>query len=391
MRPNARAILVVGVLFLVLVGLNFIFSAEPPGEEETEFNADRSSHRAAPFGALAFYTLLQERGHKVSRLDQPYTALKDRKEIGTLVVISPPPLRNPSDEEFNSLSEWVKAGGLLVIIDREITVEVAGVEIKTSYAYAAGESGAHALQPTAYTRGVERVALSRLASRVKVDSNSAVYHVGDVEGAVLADVKAGKGRIVLLTDPYIVANNGIAESDNAMLALNLFADAPRGGIAFDEFHHGYVAGDSGGLMAYFGGTPVPWMMWQGVLIVAAIVYTFGRRFGRPLPLRRERRTTNLEFVSSMANITRLARATDLAIQNIYWEFRNRLCRYSGLPSKADTGKLATAAARRAGMDERELRRLLARCEEAARGRQISDGELLNLVSRMREIESDLGL
>lgn len=389
MKPNARGILVVGVLFMVLVALNFIFSAETPANEETEQTAGRSSHRATPFGTLAFYTLLEESGYKVSRFDRQYTSLKDRKEIGTFVVISPPLPRNPSEEEFKSVFEWVEAGGLLIIIDREIDIEMVGITVTTSYAV--GESAVHPLQPTPYTRGIEHVALSKFASRVKVDSGSAVYHLGDDEGAVLADVKAGKGRIVLLTDPFIVANNGIAEGDNVILALNLFAGKPQGGIAFDEYHHGYGAAGGGGLMAYFSGTPVPWMMWQGALIVALVVYSFGRRFGRPVPLRRERRTTNLEFVSSMANITRLARATDLAIQNIYSEFRNRLCRYSGLPSKADTGKLASAAARRAKMDERELRRLLARCEEVSRGRQISDGELLNLVARMREIETDLRL
>ena len=32
----------------------------------------------------------------------------------------------------------------------------------------------------------------------------------------------------------------------------------------------------------------------------------------------------------MANITRLAQATDLAMKNIYSEFRKRLCRFAGL-------------------------------------------------------------
>jgi hypothetical protein len=196
----------------------------------------------------------------------------------------------------------------------------------------------------------------------------------------------------LLTDPYIVANNGISEADNVILAINLLANRPSGRVAFDEYHHGYGASTTGeGLISYFRGTPVPWMMAQAGLIAALVVYSYGRRFGRPIPLRRESRTTNLEFVSSMANITRLAQATDLAMENIYGEFRTRLCRFSGVPVKSENEKLAAAAARRTSVDERELATLLSRCNAVARGEQTSEAELLRLVVRIREIESQLGL
>jgi hypothetical protein len=226
--------------------------------------------------------------------------------------------------------------------------------------------------------------------RVRVHGKAASYHIGDGKAAVLADARVGKGRLILLTDPHVVANNGLAKADNVLAALNLFADNPGGSIAFDEYHHGYGRSTAGGgLMAYFRGTPVPWMMGQAALIAVVVVYSFGRRFARPIPLRHERRTTNLEFVSSMANITRLAQASDLAIQNIYAEFRKQLCRYSGLPVKVDTGRLAGVAAGRGGIDSRDLATLLSRCEEVAGGEKISDSELLKLVSRIREIEAQL--
>jgi hypothetical protein len=133
------------------------------------------------------------------------------------------------------------------------------------------------------------------------------------------------------------------------------------------------------------------MMAQAGLIAVLVVYSYGRRFGRAVPLRSERRTTNLEFVSSMANITRLAQASDLAMENIYSEFRKRLCRFSGVPAKIENAKLAAAAARRANLDERGLTELLSRCEEIARGEPVSESELLKLVTRIRDIESQLGL
>jgi hypothetical protein len=133
------------------------------------------------------------------------------------------------------------------------------------------------------------------------------------------------------------------------------------------------------------------MAWQGALIAALLVYSYGRKFARPVPLKRERRTTNLEFVSSMANITRLARASGLAMESIYSEFRKRLCRFTNQPATADSARLAAAVARRADVSEQELLDLLRRCEEAARGKTLSDAEMLRLVTRVREIESRLGI
>jgi hypothetical protein len=389
MRKNAKAILLVGGLFAVLVALNFVFFVDTRAAEEDEFTGNRSSYRSTPFGTLAFYALLEESRFNVTRFEKPFTELKEH-EPGTLIVIAPPETHQPNDAEFAALNKWVEAGGLLIIIDRQIDVEIGDARAHTHNADA--KSSVRPLQPTPFTRSVQRVRLSEHATRVEVDSRSATYHIGDEQAAVLADAQVGKGRVVLLTDQYVVANNGISEADNVILALNLLEGRPQGKVAFDEYHHGYGASSTGGgLLSYFRGTPVPWMMAQAALIAALVVYSYGRRFGRPIPLRQERRTTNLEFVSSMANITRLAEASDLAMENIYSEFRKRLCRFSGVQSKIENGRLAAAAARRGKLDEAELTRLLSRCEEIARGEQASDPELLKLVTRIREIESQLGV
>lgn len=388
MKRNASAILLLVSLFLLVVALNFVFFIDQRATgEEDELTADRSSYRATPYGTLALYSLLEESHYNVTRFEKRFTELKDR-EPGTLLVIAPPETHNPDQEEFEAVTKWVEAGGLLIIVDRQIDVSIGDAAIHTEQPGL--KSNVHTMQPTLLTRGVEHVALSEYASRVNVDSRSVTYHIGD-DQAVLADTPVGKGRVVLLTDPYVVANNGISQADNVVLALNLLAARPAGTIAFDEYHHGYGASTTGGgLLSYFRGTPVPWMLAQIGLIAALVVYSRGRRFGRPLPLKRERRTTNLEFVSSMANITRLAHATDLAMENIYGEFRKRLCRFGGVPAKVENERLAASVARRARLDERELVTLLNRCEGVSQGEHVSESELLKLVARIREIEALLG-
>jgi len=386
MRRNLKAFLLVGGLFALFVALNFLFFVDSRVDEEDELTGERSSYRSTPYGTLAFYTLLEENGYAVTRFENRFTELKDH-DPATLIVIAPPKSHSPDDEEFTALSKWVEAGGLLILIDRELDLNVGDTVVRTEGSDLT--SAVHPLQPTPFTRGVQRIDLSEYATRVKVDSRSATYHIGDSQAAVLADAQTGKGRVVLLTDQYVVANNGISRADNVILALNLLSGRPSGKIAFDEYHHGYGSSTGSGLISYFRGTPVPWMMAQAGLIAVLVVYSYGRRFARPIPLRRERRTTNLEFVSSMANITRLAQASDLAMENIYSEFRKRLCRFSGVPTKTENGRLAGAAARRAKLDESALTGLLSRCEEIATGEQVSDAELLKLVKEIRAIEARL--
>src|SRR5438046_10718018 len=73
-------------------------------------------------------------------------------------------------------------------------------------------------------------------------------------GGLLVDYPDGKGRIVLLSDPFIVANNGISRADNLQLAINLITGGG-GLVAFDEFHQRRSASHNA-LIQYLDGTPI---------------------------------------------------------------------------------------------------------------------------------------
>src|SRR5207237_10391323 len=156
-------------------------------------------------------------------------------------------------------------------------------------------------------------------------STAPVFNFTDERGAVLADYVHGRGRVIVLSDPFIVANNGIERADNLQLALNLNASGD-GLVAFDEYHQGRAATENE-LVAYFAGTPILALCGQALLVVIAIVWTRGRRFARPLPAPHVDRRSKLEFVASMAELQQRARAYDLAIENIYARTRRALARY----------------------------------------------------------------
>jgi len=208
-------------------------------------------------------------------------------------------------------------------------------------------------------------------------------------GGLLVDYPHGKGRIVLLSDPFIVANNGISRADNLQLAINLITGGG-GLVAFDEFHQGRSASHNA-LIQYFEGTPILALFGQFGLIALAIVWSRGRRFGRPLPLPQVDRRSSLEFVASMAELQQRARAHDLALENIYGRVRRVLVRYAGLNNNSPRAAIAARVAARSGLKQQQLETLMRNCEETINGAPTTAKEALRMAKRLRQIENRLGL
>jgi hypothetical protein len=222
-----------------------------------------------------------------------------------------------------------------------------------------------------------------------VVSPAPVVHLEGERGALLVDYPHGRGRIVLLSDPFIVANNGVSRADNLQLAVNVVAGYG-GLVAFDEFHQGHAATHNA-LIQYFAGTPVIALCGQLALIGLAIVWSRGRRFARPLPLPQIDRRSSLEFVASMAELQQRAKAHDLALENIYSRVRRSLVRHAGLNNSSPRAEIAARVAARSGLSRAELESLMRKCEETINGAPTNGKETLRLVKRLRQIESQLGL
>lgn len=264
-----------------------------------------------------------------------------------------------------------------------------------------GERDAHAPTPAEQddTHGPESeeppppAPTPRAAPETGPDTHAPVVHVQDGReggGALVVDYVYGRGRIVVVSDPYLVSNAGLNRADNLFLAANVVTGGLQGRVAFDEFHHGYGETQNQ-LFAYLRGTPILWMFGQGALVALALVWTRGRRFARPIPAPRPDRRSKLEFVSSMAELQQRARAYDLAVENVYQRTRRALARYAGLPASATPAQLAERVAARSGRDRTRLEALLNDCEDAASGAPLSEARALRLVRDLRELERDLRL
>ncbi|HEX8247906.1 MAG TPA: DUF4350 domain-containing protein [Pyrinomonadaceae bacterium] len=220
--------------------------------------------------------------------------------------------------------------------------------------------------------------------------NAPVVHLANKDKTLLVDFPYGSGQIVYLSDPYMISNAGISQVDNAQMAINVVAS--RGGtIAFDEFHHGYGANENR-VLAYFAGTPVAAIFVQILLLIGVVLFTQSRRFARALPAAEPNRLSKLEYVSAMAELQQRTRAYDLALENIYSEFRRTMARFVGVDNFQTSRKdLARLIAEKANLDAVELENLMFKCEDIIHGEPTGKKEILHLTSRLREIEEKLGL
>ena len=145
-------------------------------------------------------------------------------------------------------------------------------------------------------------------------------------------------------------------------------------------------------MQFFAGTPVVAIFLQALVLVGVVFYSKSRRFARPLPAPEPDRLSKLEYVTAMAELQQRTRAWDLAMENIYTDFRRRAARLFGLDVSAATSDvLALRIADRTDQDAASLRATLFKCEEIIRGERTNKNEVVRLADSIREIERKLNM
>lgn len=450
MRQRFVIILMFVLAVGILIAINSFAYVQEEDKQDSELAPNRSSYNAGATGLRAFYDFLSESGYKATRWREPSDRLlgSGGEKVGTFVIVGRTAIAI-DENEAKGLLLWVEHGGCLVLIDRrpaeillprsgdwQITTEFIdypnfNVDPADQQQMTQEVKAAKPSQPTVLTRGVQSVMPSKFYSEIKVfpidrsstkdsseanvqhddeysdeDEDSPSYSLGTKTEAprtspapvvnltagdktVMLDYPHGQGRIVILSDPFIVANDGINLHDNLQLAINLVTTRD-GLIAFDEFHQGR-GNTHNAFVNYFSGTPILAIGGQIALLIILMLWTRGRRFARPLPLPRVDRRSSLEFVASMAELQERAKAFDLAIENIYGRTRRVLARYAGVDYNTSRAEIAARVAARSSLEAHQLETLMRQSEEAINGAPISERQSIQLVKRLREVESALGL
>lgn len=449
MRQRFGIIATIIVAIVVLIAINSLSYVSEEEKQDSEFAPNRSSYHSGPTGTRAFYDLLGESGFRVMRWRETPEKLLGASgaPVRTFIIIGDTQ-RLIENEEATSLLLWVNRGGRLVLIDRHPQIgllpQSGEWQVRTEFIdypdlssdpanqqkMTEGIKPVSPVQPTLLTHNVDSVLPSRFFAAIRLTSQTSapdaggsqpgassgpviidpeddeadletttpdplpaspapVVHLTNGNSTLLLDYPHGKGRIVVLSDPYMVANGGISLRDNLQLATNLVF-TPDGMIAFDEFHQGHGI-TRNAFASYFAGTPVLAICGQIALLIIVVLWTRGRRFARPLPLPRVDRRSSLEFVASMAELQQRARAYDLAVENVYSRTRRVLARYAGMDYNSPRSEIARRVASRSSIDAHQLETLMRQAEDAINGAAISERQSVQLVKRLREVERSLGL
>ncbi len=364
-----KMLIFVSLIFLIalLIGINAVSYKQKDKTPDSEVYPNRSTYNSGATGTRAFYDLLSETGRKVSRWQEtPANLSSSTNKPSTFVIIGGTKL-GIEENEKEQILRWVSEGGMLVIIDRHPPAEL--LKTTFGWTINTGESrdypfgvdptnqtemilGVPAIKPSQasiFTRNVNAVQPSRFTTSLEtkygfekqdgdpqtsitpyyapipaqtpeneISSEKLVVaetplqqiapfaHLGNGKDNILVDFPYGAGQIVVLSDPYIVANNGIKLVDNSKLAVNIVASR-EGLIAFDEFHQGFGA-NSNNFFGYFADTPVLPIFAQIFLIIGVLFWSQSQRFARPLPVDDPSRLSKLEYVSAMAELQQRTKA-----------------------------------------------------------------------------------
>ena len=358
---------VLGLLVLALI-VGTVLLAGPGSTDLPELSA-RSN---APNGARVLRLWLEALGYQVEEIDEEPYGVPD----GTAAMLVLQPSTDFDPAALDQLQAWVEDGGQLVLVaagrgSRRL-LERFGLSLEFT-----GErrGDAAVVQPLLLQPPVERV---RLEAWDALDRDGRLAPWVAADGRVyVGSFPFGRGHVVALSATYPLSNAGLADADNAALALNLVGALPPGArVAFDEYHHGFVRRGARGLWSlllehYWG--------WAALYVVAlGYLYLLwrGRRFGRPLAIDTAPRRTVGEYVASLAVLYRRAGQRGYAAEMLAQQLKHDLAEGLGLNASLPDAAFAKAVGQRRGTDPAPLARVLRRLREGSR---LTESDLLALV------------
>ena len=256
------------LLILILAGLGLVFwlalgGARPgllggPGSLGDQSLAG-SSYDDGPRGSSDLFRMLDRTRDRVDRWTQPLTQVPPG---GSLVVISPATTMHL--EEQRQLLLHAEAGGTVLLVAEQLPelLELRGLWLRKVPLPAAS-------RPQVPSPLVDPAAPLESRGMALLTPGAAVLSLyGSTHGARVASVAVGQGRILMVTDPFVLSNEGIRRDGNLRFAWRLTHALPEP-VRFDERHHGFEP--HRGLLAYARARRLwPTFLLSGLLVLLVI-------------------------------------------------------------------------------------------------------------------------
>lgn len=315
-----------------------------------------STYLAAPTGASALFETLDRGGVPVERWRHSFFALAaaDSGRPAPLFVVLGPGA-GLSEEDAGLLIDQAQRGPLLLAGPTTLAAmrcwgwsvvyrgsDSIGVRwhdaLLTDAPPYAHWVLARADNDTTEKGGFDQFAGKQSAScgRLAAGADTVLETAGRRPVLVRVHTKAGY-PVFLLSDPSVLDNRTLRESDLAPALLRFVAGAGPG-IRIDEYHQGFASG--GGmlpaLLDWSERSPWGWLGWQllGVGVLAFLVAA--PRTGPIRSVIRRARRSPLEHVRALATALRAARGHDVAVDLLVRGLRRRLSRDGRAPREPAT-------------------------------------------------------
>jgi hypothetical protein len=333
---------------------------------------DHASTSDAVDGTSALRAFADALGHSSGSVEGDFSL---PSSSGLLFVFTP--TDGFSADEVQKLNSWMASGGVVVY-----AAEDGDPQLDIQFGLRRSATGvpakAHADAPI--FGGVETVAGAGTA-RAFAPTSSQVALLRNAAGDVLGVRQAvGQGQLVALTDPLILCNGFIGQSDNGRLAADLMAMTPTGGrVWFDEFHHGAAASAS----PETAWMTTPW----GLALLGAVVILFvglalrGRAFGPQISLRAREDRSTAEYAVAVGSLLHRTGARQVTLQALLSATRRAVAQRIGLGSDVSSDRIDAAIAQRAPAVAAELSRAERELEAAG----VSEAEVLKMARRLHDL------
>jgi hypothetical protein len=347
-----RDLIILLILFLVLV----IFTILGPGQSRDEtVSSTPTTHSSAPGGTLALLRWTSMLGYISERLE--YDTFELAPQDDALFIINPSEVFNRTQADI--VLNWVEQGGTLILIDSRpslftpVKTMFQALNISIQGASATIER-AKILQPSLHTPPINSI-LAKTDYIIAPDRDDVAHLVGTQQKdedtnkqttqPIIIGLKHGQGYIYISSASFPFTNEGLSDSDNASLVLNLLRRVPENGrILFDEWHHGFHTPPS--LRSIVLSNPWGQALVYGLVVLALYLALTGRRFGHPIPVREEiALRSSAEYVESMAELFQRGRKRDFILHHYYTSFKRRLAKPYGISPRLDDEEFATELAR----------------------------------------------
>lgn len=311
------------------------------GSPEESYYPTHSTFYTDRFGTHALYRLVEDLEFST---EKNFIELDEVEDFGFNNYIFLGPRDYFDEEEVDSLLSYIDQGAYALCVphrDRNF-LDRAGIELKrsddeTRYFRGKLEATPATIDPL-FNPPIE-IKYSRKENpdsylNRKMNDGYAYYLTSDSvplmpllerNGEVHAGYADwGRGRIFLLSNPYLFLNEGLKEADNATFAIGLIQRIQNehpGTFIFDEYHHGFRQKP---VSSPFNIAEVRWMTWALLGSFGLLIFSLAKRSALPVPVYREPRRTIQEFISSIAHLYLKRDAEHFVFQDITERFLRRI-------------------------------------------------------------------